>query len=263
MTIFYRMTQTGQCPADGKILTMDYGLVVDVETTGLSAQSDSIIEMGLLLFAVTESGAPAIQTLYGGVEDPGRPLSPEIVTLTGLTDETLAGQQIDWGMVNSLFSKASIIIAHNAAFDRSFIVRHPKFEVPDAHWACSVQHIDWHAKGFKTRALNYLAADHGFVNPFAHRALFDCATTFRLIADHLPELIAKSYQKRFLVQAFDAPFDSKDALKQRNYRWNAKDRVWQKPVLADDLSAEREFLGQNVYGGMATHSETELTWDDL
>lgn len=242
---------------------MDYGLIVDVETTGLNAKTDSIIEIGTVLFAVSASGEPAIQSMYGGLEDPGGPLSPEIIALTGITDDILAGQSIDWQMVNSMFARASIVIAHNAAFDRGFITGHPKFTGQDCHWACSVQHIDWQAKGFKSRALNYLAADHGFVNPFAHRAVFDCATTFRLVAPHLGELIEKSYQKRYLIQAFDAPFETKELLKKRQYRWNAKEKVWQRQLLEGQLQGEREFLAAEVYGGTAIHSEQELSWDDM
>lgn len=235
---------------------MDYGLIVDLETTGLNPETDEIIEIGIVLFALSGEGKPAIQTMYSALQDPGAPLSAEIVKLTGITDEMLVGQAIDWDIVGGLFDKASLAIAHNAPFDRGFLNNHPVGKTLDIHWACSIQHIDWASKGFKSRSLTYLAADHGFVNPFAHRALFDCATTFRLVADHLPELIEKSYQKVFLVQAFGAAFDVKDALKRRGYRWNAGDRVWQKNVLEAELPGERDFLAADIYGGTATHSET-------
>lgn len=235
---------------------MDYGLIVDLETTGLNPKTDVIIEIGIVLFALSGDGKPAIQTMYSALEDPGEPLSEEIIALTGITDEMLTGEAIDWDIVKGLFAKASIAIAHNAPFDRSFLDHHPVGQSLDIHWACSIQHIDWASKGYKSRSLTYLAADHGFVNPFAHRALFDCATTFRVVSDHLPELIEKSYQKVFLIQAFGAAFDVKDALKKRGYRWNAGDRVWQKNVLEGDLASEREFLATDIYSGTATHSET-------
>lgn len=241
---------------------MDYGLIVDLETTGLNPKTDKIIEIGIILFAVTENGKPAIQTMYSALEDPGEGLSPEIVGLTGITDEMLAGQTIDWTQVNALFAKASIAIAHNAPFDRGFLMQHPAFEARDTHWACSVQHIDWASKGFKSRSLTYLAADHGFVNPFAHRALFDCATTYRVASAHLAELIEKSYQKLFLIQAFGARFEVKDLLKKRGYRWNGGEKVWQKTVFEDQLKNERDYLSENIYGGPPAHSETLTTLDD-
>lgn len=242
---------------------MDHGLIVDLETTGLNPKTDKIIEIGIILFAMMRNGEPAIQKMYGALEDPGEPLTPQITKLTGITDEMLTGQAIDWPYVRELFTTSSICIAHNAAFDRAFLINHPEFAGIDCHWACSQLHIDWAAKGYKTRALNYLAADHGFVNPFAHRALFDCATTFRLVTDHLAELSEKSYQKIFSVQAFGAPFDLKDVLKKRGYRWNPGDKVWQTTVFEGELGEERAFLAENIYGGTATHSESLITMDDL
>lgn len=226
---------------------MDFGLVLDVETTGIDPEKDKIIEIGVLEFCVNEDGRPFITTMYGGLEDPGFPVPPEIQKLTGLSDEMLAGQSIDWMKVRDLMSRASLIVAHNAAFDRAFVERRPELSDIRQHWACSMKHIDWETKGFRTRALNYLAADHGFVNPFAHRALFDCATTFRLIEPYFPELLNRSYMRDVRVSAVGAAFETKDILRNARYRWDAQARVWFKEILEDVLEVEREFLRVEVY----------------
>ena len=44
-----------------------------------------------------------------------------------------------------------------------------------------------------------------FRKSFAHRALFDCATTFRLITPYMQELIQNSFQKEFRIPATGAP----------------------------------------------------------
>lgn len=240
---------------------MDFGLVLDVETTGIDAAEDSIIEIGILEFGIPESGGePQILNLYGALEDPGRPLSPEIQKLTGLTDEVLSGHRIGWEYVRGLMERAAIIVAHNADFDKGFIERRPELAGLSCHWACSMKHIDWEAKGFRTRALNYLAADHGFINPFAHRALFDCATTFRLVTPYFKELVERSYLREVRIFATAAPFEVKDKLRGNRYRWDNQRRVWFKDVLEDSLSIEQVFLREEVYqSGRDSH---EIQWLD-
>lgn len=238
---------------------MDYGLIVDVETTGIDAETDKIIEIGLLEFGVEAGREPFITNMYGGLQDPGQALDAQIIAITGLDDQILKGQSIDWDIVASFFERSSLYVAHNAAFDRGFIEKLPFSPILEkGHWACSMKHVDWQTHGYKTRALNYLAADHGFVNPFAHRALFDCATTFRLVAPYMDELIQRSYLRNYKFEATGAPFEVKDKLKERRYRWDAQARVWFKEISEDKLDEEREFLSVEIYRGNSRHTETEL-----
>jgi DNA polymerase-3 subunit epsilon len=235
---------------------MDFGLVLDVETTGINAQNDRIIEIGILEFSVKQGELPQITRTYGALQDPGMPLPKEIEQLTGLTDGMLKGQMIDWDMVRSMVESASVIVAHNADFDRQFMEASGQLLGLSCHWACSLRHIDWRGHGYRQLGLTYLAADHGFLNPFAHRAIFDCATTFRLIAPHLPELISRSYEKEFTVHALSSPFESKDTLKKRGYIWDPSLRCWVTIVPESKLEEERTFLAQEVYKGPPKHRET-------
>ncbi len=241
---------------------MDIGVIVDLETTGLDPLKDQVVEVGLIEFAVSPDSAGGLRAGmtggYSALQDPGRPLPPEVAKLTGLSDDLLVGQSVDWTVVRKTLSRASVVIAHNAAFDRAFLERRPELDGIKPHWACSVKHINWRQHGFKTRALNYLAADHGFVNPFAHRALFDCATTFRLVAPYLEELIRRSYLGEYLVSATGAAFETKDILRINGYRWNPEARVWAKNLLEDELEEERKFLATEVYKGDTRHREEKL-----
>jgi len=234
---------------------MDTGIILDLETTGLDSKRDVIIEIGIIKFAVSAGSEPEMVECYSAVQDPGFPLSKEIIEITGLSDAVLSGRQIDWMKVRSLLEESSIVIAHNADFDRSFIEARKELSGIRSHWGCSVKHILWKKKGFATRSLNYLAADHGFLNPFAHRALFDCATTFRLIAPHLTELVTNSYEPEVLVSAVGAAFEKKDALRTHGYKWDAEERVWKKRILNVELTEEVSFLEQKVYEGPSRHQQ--------
>lgn len=229
---------------------MQTGIILDIETTGLNHETDKIIEVGALEFAFGDGQPPRVLTLYGALQDPGQPLSDDIKRVTHLQDSMLAGQEIDWQIVRSMIERASLLVAHNAAFDRSFLARTPVGDLLAARqWACSMNHINWNAKGHRTLQLNHLAADQGFVNPFAHRALFDCATTFRVIEDHIDELIARASEKEWIVIATGAPFDSKDLLKARGYRWDPDKRSWFKVVGDSGLATERAYLAEAIYRG--------------
>lgn len=236
---------------------MDFGVIVDVETTGLDPKQDRIIEVGILEFAVEGDGVPQLVQTYGGLQDPGVPISEEIQRLTGLTPAVLAGQSIAWDLVRRWLGRASIVIAHNADFDRAFFEASGELTGLSLHWACSMRHIDWRQKNYSSLALNYLAADHGFVNPFAHRAVFDCATTFRLVAPHLREMTQRSYEREYLLKAVGSPFETKDILRQRGYRWDANERCWSKVVGETALEGERSFLAAEVYRGRGHHQEIE------
>jgi DNA polymerase-3 subunit epsilon len=240
---------------------MDTGVIIDLETTGLDSENNRIIEIGLLEFAVDSSYSVVILNGYSAVEDPGVVIEPEIEKLTGLGNRHVAGRSIDWKIVQSILGRNAIVIAHNMPFDRGFLKKRAELDLSTVHWGCSAKHIDWSGHGFKTRALNYLAADHGFVNSFAHRALFDCATTLRLIQPYLAELIETSYEREIKFVATGAAFETKDLLRENGYRWDQNERVWQKTVFEKNLIGEREFLSDKIYRGNSRHQEIAVSGD--
>lgn len=245
------------------------GVIWDVETTGLEHAKDKIIEVGALHFEWLEDISdearvvhpPRVVSMYGGLCDPGETLSEEIKKLTGITDADVKGKTLNEALLSELARSASIHVAHNADFDRQFIQKREFFAgIENPTWACTLKHIDWAGKGFKTSALNYLAADHGFVNPFPHRALFDCATTFRLMQPHFIELLTNHTMKMFRVYAWDSPFHTKDKLRERRYQWDPAERVWKKDVLEPKVSDEVAFLAADVYGRpLNAHEVREIT----
>ena len=93
---------------------------LDLETTGLYARHDKIIEIGAVKMRAGEE-LDRFQTFV----DPGRPLSRETSNLTGITDAMLKGAPtIDTVMPQLLdFIGDRPLVAHNADFDITFIQR--------------------------------------------------------------------------------------------------------------------------------------------
>jgi DNA polymerase-3 subunit epsilon len=236
------------------------GLVLDVETTGIDPKSAEIIEVGLLQFS-WEPDAKTCRFLesVSFLRQPSHVIPANITKITGIDDAMVAGRKMDWKRVQKLIDSSDVLIAHNMEFDRGFLSASGSLDLEDCHWACSIAHIDWRAKGFGSRALNYLAADHGFVNPFAHRALFDCATTFRLVSQYFPELYKRSLEKEYWIHATGAAFEKKDLLKNNHYRWDRERRVWKKRTVESELAGERKFLEEQVYAGPPGHLEEEIS----
>ncbi len=98
----------------------DEVVLVDIETTGFDPARDRLIEV-----AAARMRGPEVLDLLETVVDPGCAIPPDIVRLTGITDEALRGAPSPDVAVERLasFAAGSDIVAHNAPFDRAFLER--------------------------------------------------------------------------------------------------------------------------------------------
>ena len=231
-------------------------IVLDTETTGLDQSRELIIELALLRVDIDNAtGLPvgALQ-VYDGLEDPGKPIPPEVVALTGIHDADVRGQKLDAERVAELLSGVDLVIAHNAGFDRPFVEK--RFaQFAQLNWACSFADIDWKAQGQGSAKLESLARAMGWFYD-AHRAEMDCHALLAVLAQPLPkaghtglaQLLQAAQRPSYALQATNAPFEAKDLLKGRGYRWNAEQRVWATRLQSEaELHAECEWLKENVY----------------
>lgn len=246
------------------------GAVLDVETTGMSHQSDKIIEIGIRAFRFHRDTGEILarDEGYGELQDPGEPLSPEITRITGITDAMVQGKQIDWTRAHALLDKAQIVIAHNASFDRPFVDKICAISGRKI-WGCSFRYIDWRQKGFPSQKLEILAIYHGFFND-AHRALADADTVLHLLqmpdpnlgTPYFKELLGNARRRSALVIALNSPYETKSLLRERGYRWNSERKVWMLSLYADECETEKEWLTRNVYGGVFGGLVRELSLTD-
>lgn len=237
-----------------------HGVYLDVETTGLDAATDQVIELALLPFDFSVDGRIfELHTGYNELRDPGFPIPDEIVRLTGIDDAMVKGKKLNTAKIAALLESAHLVVAHNAAFDRPFAEQlHDVFATKA--WACSMTDIPWREEGLEGAKLDYLAYRFGFFYD-AHRAMDDCRAGVHLLAQRLPEsdrfalaaLLENARQKTIRVWALGSPFDSKDKLKTRQYRWNGGDdgrpKSWYVDVDERVLDEELEFLKSEIFSG--------------
>lgn len=242
-------------------------LVLDTETTGLSHQVDKIIELAMLLVSVdVATGLPfGPVEVFEGFEDPLMPIPAIAKEVTGITDEMVAGQQLDGEAVAAMVAQADLVVAHNAGFDRPFVEgRFPAFAAKA--WACSFKDVDWKAAGADSLKLGALAGDLGWFYD-AHRAQMDCHALLQVLiapvgetgATGLSHLLGAAARPSYKLSATGSPFEAKDKLKARGYRWDGEAKVWGCALATEQaLDEELAWLAEQIYGGRNASVDVEL-----
>ena len=241
-------------------------IVLDTETTGLDSQNEKVIELAMLSVRVDSvTGLPVGPvSIYESFEDPGKPIPPQITEITGIDDSMVQGQRIDDAAVTALVAQADLVVAHNAGFDRPFVEgRWPVFA--GKAWGCSFQGIDWKKEGSGSAKLEFLASERGWFYD-AHRAQVDCHALLQVLSVPLSDgqtglarLLAEAGQTRYKLRATGAPFETKDKLKSRGYRWDGEGRVWWCSLASDALlDAECAWLRDEVYGSRNARVQIEV-----
>lgn len=201
----------------------------------------------------------AVGEPFQHLREPTKPIPPEITAITGIDDAMVAGHRIDPDEVSRFAAPASLVVAHNAAFDRKFLERFCE-TFNTKPWACSMNQIDWSSEGYEGTKFAYLAMASGFFYK-GHRATNDCLAAIELLARTLPEsaqtglalLLDQARRPSFRIWAENSSFDLKDVLKARGYRWNGEGttspRAWYIDVDEAARDAEITFLKTEIYRG--------------
>lgn len=231
------------------------GIFLDVKTTGLDLETNKIIEIALVPFEYSTDGRIfKILDSYCSFEDPKEELTEEIISLTGITDQMVKGQIIDDQEVERIVESANLIIAHNASFDRKVVEkRFPIFK--NKPWACSLTEVDWKKEEIGSAKLDYLAYKFNFFYE-AHRAEVDCLVGVHILAQTLPkskelvlkQLLENARKETYRIWAEGSPFEAKDILKKRGYKFDGVKRCWFIDINPTESDEEIKFLQEEIYG---------------
>lgn len=150
--------------------------IVDIETTGGLAGRHRITEVAVLLHDGTQ-----VTGTFSTLVNPQQEIPPFISQLTGITNDMVATAPSFSDVAEELYSllKGRIFVAHNAAFDYSFIKQlldeegYPFQE----RKLCTVRASRKLLPGFRSYSLGNLCRDLNITVENRHRAMGDAAAT--------------------------------------------------------------------------------------
>jgi DNA polymerase III alpha subunit (gram-positive type) len=225
----------------------------DTETTGLDTAKDLIIEVGAMLY---DTVARQPVRIFDVLIRPPEQFPEGYVSPTGIKGEWLLAHGWSFpdamGEVQRMIAAMPdpIIVAHNgnnydkpitmAELARNNIVGHG---LESSHWIDTRQDLPF-KKEPKSRSLVHLAADHRFLNPFEHRAIFDVCTMMKVFDEYpLEEILAISRSPLIAVRALitGSPDDTakREFAKLARFRFNEDGKkLWKKEIR--ECNFERE-----------------------
>ncbi len=99
-------------------------VAIDLETTGLMAETDRVVEIGAVRFGAAGGERGRFERLV----NPERPMSPAARAVHGISDADLAGAATARAVMPEFLAflsdpETTTLMAHNAAFDAAFLGR--------------------------------------------------------------------------------------------------------------------------------------------
>jgi DNA polymerase III subunit epsilon len=162
---------------EGVLSEREY-VALDLETTGLMADTDRIVEIGAVRFRADGQELGRFQRLV----NPERPMSPAAFAIHGLSDDVLAGAPPVRDILPEFLlflgdPSTTALLAHNASFDAGFLgceLARAGLPVPSHSTfdtlALARRRLPWLASHRLDNVARALALD----SAGAHRALADC-----------------------------------------------------------------------------------------
>jgi len=180
-----RRTLRFQVPFNPNLEDLSF-VVFDLETTGLDSSNDRIIEIGaqkIVNLQVVDEFSSLVQTT--------EPLSTIVEKLTGIRSAMLKGQpeiaQVLGGFLE--FIKGSVLVAHNANFDMSFLKSECSRRGIDLSWPalCTLKMARKFLLDLESKTLDSIAQHYGFTFESRHRAIGDVKVTVSFLKELLSE----------------------------------------------------------------------------
>ena len=174
------------------ILKNTHDLIIvafDIETTGLDPRLNKIIEFGAIKF----SGSRVLEETSFYI-NPKKLMQNDVIKIHGITNQMIADAEIFRDKKNDIFRffSDSIIIAHNASFDWSFLETEMTSlceKIPRAFTVIDTKILAKKAfPGLKSYALEQLSNILTIQKTVSHRALEDARTCMKLFNRCIEEL---------------------------------------------------------------------------
>lgn len=152
-------------------------VALDLETTGLVAQRDRVVEIGAVRFRRSGEVIDRFEQLV----NPGRPISPAAQAIHGISDADLAAAPTAREVLPSFLAfladaRTTGLVAHNASFDAGFLgseLRRANYPHPDHRVFDTLALARRRRPDLRIHRLDYLVSALGLDAGPTHRALAD------------------------------------------------------------------------------------------
>jgi len=209
---------------------MSIGLGLDLETTSLNIDNCKILEVGVARFCdkeIIDMNSWLVYQDESFLTEEVKKISKfkvDMVTEFGYKEDSVLKR------LNKVIESVDYIVAYNGrSYDKLVYENTCKrlgIEPIDKLWVDPLKDIDFGPEIFG-RKLVHVAAEHGFLNPFPHRALFDVVTMLKIYFSYDEQIILDNAKAPVAkIFAINLPFSRKDEAKNRGYKWDTDNKIW-------------------------------------
>lgn len=253
----------------------------DTETTGLNVKEDHIVQVGVVLWDTQATKKKAKMKFDAVVKGEHiREIPAKASDSNGLSIEDLAAYGCDikdvFHCLHQVFERADVICAFNGdAYDKPIYIanceRHGIEPIGAKKlWLDAMLDVPY-PSDMKRSKLGYLAADHGFLNPFPHDAISDVLTMLK-IADRYdwertveiaktPSLIIRAmmpFTKEEMFGSRKAEFGAmKDIVKSHGFFFDFEAKEWKKSIKEFDKETAKTLARESGYQLQLVRKETK------
>ena len=214
-------------------------LGLDIETTGLSPESDRIIEVGAVVWDTEVDKPIAMMNHLITIGD--KKLSNKVISLTNITDIDLESfgidEQVALGELLKLADKCEYIVAHNGnEFDKSFIDKAlNKYNLSlDKPWIDTLYDVPY-SEDITSKKLSYLAEFHGYSNEFTHRALFDVLMMLQICSCFDWQEIIELQKLPVVTITANVSYEEREEAKSAGFYFDRNTSQWKKNIKSNQL----------------------------
>lgn len=212
-------------------------LAMDFETSGLDPKVNSVIEVGMVLWD-SEIRLP-VRMISFFVDQPNLVWDQNLLDqgLSTITPDMLSAYgnnaQKSVAQISNWMGQSDVVLAHNGLhFDRPFYVdwclRYGIEAHSDKLWVDTMYDLELPPKCHKM--LTCMAAFHGFLNPFPHRALFDVMTMLKVVEFYDFNEVVRMARIPLITLRAMVSYDDRDLAKARGFYWKSEEKSWIKEI---------------------------------
>jgi DNA polymerase-3 subunit epsilon len=233
----------------------------DLEATDLDTATARITEVGAVLWDVPARVPLMISNHLCWGEDYPSVFTPEVSAMVERVCKFTPAMLTEFGgdpkeVLQNLENMArnggaQYIVAHNGeGYDKPLLLAELDRHGVEAPYLRSLPWIDTRTDlPFVTepdsRKLKHLAGDHGFINPFSHRAVFDVLTMMRIFGHYDIREIIEHQSIPFVTLRALVSYDNRQMAKDQRFSWEkvgdkTYPKMWVKRVKANKLEEEKK-----------------------